>query len=86
MLLYITFVDFRAFFAQGVHRKIQGQVKAMERQLDKVYYMGWSYPKLHNLVKGKQLEKERENNQRRQEQSRAERERSRRNMEHGQQT
>ena len=45
MLLYITFVDFRAFFAQGVHRKIQGQVKAMERQLDKVYYMGWSYPK-----------------------------------------
>lgn len=45
MLLYITFVDFRAFFAQGVHRKIQGQVKAMERQIGKVYYMGWSYPK-----------------------------------------
>ena len=45
MLLYITFVDFRSFFAQGIHRKIQGQVKAMERQLDKVYYMGWSYPK-----------------------------------------
>ena len=28
MLLYITFVDFRAFFAQGVHRKVQGQVEA----------------------------------------------------------
>jgi len=45
MLFYITFVDFRAFFAQGIHRKIQGQVKAMQRGLDKVYYLGWSYPK-----------------------------------------
>ena len=45
MLFYITIVDFGALFAQGVHRKIQGQIKSMERELGKAYYTGWSYPK-----------------------------------------
>jgi glycosyltransferase involved in cell wall biosynthesis len=45
MLLYISFVDFRAFFAQGVYRKIQAQVKSMKKEFDKAYYTGWLYPK-----------------------------------------
>ena len=32
MLFYVTFIDFKAFFAQGVHKKIQGQIRAMRAQ------------------------------------------------------
>ena len=45
MLLYISFVDFMAFFAQGIHRKIQAQVKSMKKEFGAAYYTGWSYPK-----------------------------------------
>lgn len=45
MLLYISFIDFRAFFAQGVHRKIQAQVRSMKKEFGELLYTGWSYPK-----------------------------------------
>lgn len=45
MLLYISFTDFKAFFAQGVHRKIQAQVKSMKKEFGEAFYTGWSYPK-----------------------------------------
>lgn len=58
MLLYITFVDFRAFFAQGVHRKVQGQVEAMEHEFGKAYYTGWFYPRAVLMNKGEIVETE----------------------------
>lgn len=58
MFLYITIVDFAAFFAQGVHRKIQGQVKAMERELGKAYYTGWSHTKAFLMEEGTIIEAE----------------------------
>lgn len=45
MLLYISFIDFKAFFAQGVHRKILAQVKSIKKKLSETYYTSWSYPK-----------------------------------------
>ena len=45
MLLYISYVDFDAFYAQGVHRKIRAQLRAMKKGLCNAYYTGWSYPK-----------------------------------------
>lgn len=58
MLFYITFIEFKAFFAQGVHRKIQGQVSSMERELGKIFYTGWSYPKAVLMREGEVIETE----------------------------
>lgn len=58
MLLYITIVDFATFSAQGVHRKIQGQVKAMKRELGRAYYTGWSHTKAFLMDEGKIIETE----------------------------
>ncbi len=58
MLFYVTFIDFKAFFAQGVHKKIQGQIRAMKQNFEKVYYTGWSYPKAILMSEGEVIETE----------------------------
>ena len=58
MLFYVTFIDFKAFFAQGVHKKIQGQIRAMKQNFEKVYYTGWSYPKAIFMSEGEIIETE----------------------------